>query len=116
MTLAQATRHSGVSDTTLMRLIKANVLVAQQIAPTAARSAEVRKATWNEIDIAGATWTVPAARMKANREHRVPLSGWAMEVLVEAGLARDHPECMDRLGASTPWRTRGVRPTVNSRC
>ena len=35
MTLAQATRHSGVSDTTLMRLIKANVLAVQQIAPYA---------------------------------------------------------------------------------
>ena len=44
---------------------------------TAARSAEVRKAKWDEIDVEGATWTVPAERMKANREHRVPLSGRA---------------------------------------
>ncbi|MCY3820935.1 MAG: site-specific integrase [Gammaproteobacteria bacterium] len=40
---------------------------------TAARSSEVRKATWDEIDIEGAVWTLPAERMKANREHRVPL-------------------------------------------
>ena len=40
---------------------------------TAARSGEVRLATWDEIDTAGAVWTVPAARMKAKREHRVPL-------------------------------------------
>ena len=51
---------------------------------TAARSAEVRKATWDEIDVEGATWTVPAERMKANREHRVPLSDRALEVLLEA--------------------------------
>ena len=51
---------------------------------TAARSAEVRKATWDEIDREGATWTVPAERMKTNREHRVPLSERALEVLAEA--------------------------------
>ena len=51
---------------------------------TAARSAEVRKASWQEIDLNGATWTVPAARMKARREHRVPLSLRALAVLEEA--------------------------------
>ena len=51
---------------------------------TAARSSEVRKATWDEIDTDAAVWTVPAGRMKANREHRVPLSGRALEVLAEA--------------------------------
>ena len=55
---------------------------------TAARSAEARKATWDEIDVEGATWTVPAERMKASREHRVPLSGRALEVLAEAAEAR----------------------------
>ena len=48
---------------------------------TAARSGEVRLATWDEIDTTGAEWTVPATRMKAKREHRVPLSGRALEVL-----------------------------------
>ena len=48
---------------------------------TAARSGEVRLATWDEIDTAGAVWTVPAARMKAKREHRVPLCGRALEIL-----------------------------------
>ena len=51
---------------------------------TAARSGEVRGATWAEIDPAGRVWTVPAARMKANREHRVPLCRRAVEVLGEA--------------------------------
>ena len=51
---------------------------------TAARSGEVRGATWDEIDLDNATWTVPAERMKSRREHRVPLSGRALEVLNEA--------------------------------
>ena len=41
---------------------------------TAARSGEVRLATWAELDLDAATWTVPAERMKAGREHVVPLS------------------------------------------
>lgn len=41
---------------------------------TAARSGEVLGARWNEFDLDGAVWTVPAERMKAGREHRVPLS------------------------------------------
>lgn len=48
---------------------------------TAARSGEVRKATWNEIDLKNAMWVVPAVRMKAGREHRVPLSAAAIELL-----------------------------------
>lgn len=47
----------------------------------ASRSEEVRGATWAEIDFDAATWTIPAARMKAEREHRVPLSGPALEIL-----------------------------------
>lgn len=48
---------------------------------TAARSGEVRGATWSEIDMTAAVWTVPASRMKAGREHRVPLSPTAVELL-----------------------------------
>jgi integrase len=51
---------------------------------TAARSGEARGACWSEIDVENAVWTVPAQRMKMNREHRVPLSKRAMEVLEEA--------------------------------
>lgn len=40
----------------------------------AARSGEVRGATWSEIDLDAKTWTIPAARMKGGRDHRVPLS------------------------------------------
>ncbi|MGX9218956.1 tyrosine-type recombinase/integrase [Massilia varians] len=41
---------------------------------TAARSGEVRGATWDEIDLTTGLWTIPAERMKGKREHRVPLS------------------------------------------
>jgi integrase len=54
---------------------------------TASRTGEVIGARWPEIDIAAKTWTVPAARMKAGREHKVPLSARALEIL--AGLPRD---------------------------
>lgn len=48
---------------------------------TAARSGEVRGATWDEIDLDAAVWTVPAERMKAGKEHRVPLPSQAVELL-----------------------------------
>ena len=48
---------------------------------TACRSGEARGATWGEIDLDAALWTIPAARMKAGREHRVPLSKEAAELL-----------------------------------
>lgn len=50
---------------------------------TAARSGEVRKATWSEIDFEQELWIVPAERMKAGREHRVPLSQSALQLLNE---------------------------------
>jgi integrase len=48
---------------------------------TAARSGEVRGALWGEIDLGAKVWTVPSSRMKAQREHRVPLSERAVELL-----------------------------------
>lgn len=48
---------------------------------TAARSGEVLGATWGEIDLGASVWTVPGVRMKAGREHRVPLSKQAVKVL-----------------------------------
>lgn len=48
---------------------------------TAARTGEVICATWKEIDFAEALWTVPADRMKAKKEHRVPLSKPALAIL-----------------------------------
>jgi integrase len=48
---------------------------------TAARSGEVRGATWNEFDLEQRVWTIPAERMKASKEHRVPLSQAAVDLL-----------------------------------
>ena len=74
--LAKVRGRTGVSESSKLAL--------EFLVLTAARSGEVRKATWDEIDLDGATWTVPAERMKANREHRVPLSKRALEVLAHA--------------------------------
>ena len=60
------------------------VLAFEFLVLTAGRGAEVRGARWAEIDRAGAVWTIPGERMKAGREHRVPLSPRALEVLDEA--------------------------------
>ena len=51
---------------------------------TAARSGEVRAARWSEIDLESRLWTIPASRTKMGREHRVPLSDRAVEILHEA--------------------------------
>lgn len=48
---------------------------------TAARSGEVRGATWAEIDLQNRVWTIPADRMKAGKEHRVPLSDEVIALL-----------------------------------
>jgi integrase len=55
---------------------------------TAARSGEVRGCVWDEIDMAAATWTVPAERMKAAREHLVPLSEPALRILARCAELR----------------------------
>jgi integrase len=57
---------------------------------TATRSGEARGALWSEIDLGpatsatSATWTIPASRMKAKREHRIPLTARAVAILREA--------------------------------
>src|SRR6202042_2378060 len=48
---------------------------------TATRTGEVIGATWGEIDLEAALWTIPSDRMKAAKEHRVPLSKPALGVL-----------------------------------
>ena len=60
---------------------------------TAARTGEVIGARWNEIDLLDKTWTVPAARMKAQREHRVPLSPRALAIVQD--IAAGHSGATD---------------------
>lgn len=55
---------------------------------TAARSGETRGATWGEVDLDKAEWTIPASRMKMKRDHVVPLSDSAAEILKALAKAR----------------------------
>jgi integrase len=57
---------------------------------TAARTEEVRGATWSEIDMEKRVWKIPAARMKADREHCVPLADRCVEILRAQPRDRDH--------------------------
>ena len=63
---------------------KGTRLALRFIAYTATRANEVRGARWSEIDMDAKVWTIPADRMKAGREHRVPLSRQALAILDEA--------------------------------
>ncbi len=73
---------------------------------TAARQAEVRRATWDEFDVEAAVWTVPEAHMKRYRPHRVPLSTGALAVLEDARETNGHGDlvfpgpCGRKLGAT----------------
>ncbi|GHE70661.1 integrase [Camelimonas fluminis] len=65
-----------------LRLVRGmSALALEFLILTAARSGEVRGATWSEIHLAGGLWTIPAARMKAGVEHQVPLTDRAIEIL-----------------------------------
>ena len=59
-------------------------LALQFLILTAARSGEVRGATWSEIDMETKTWTIPGNRMKTGKPHRVPLSSRCLTILQEA--------------------------------
>ena len=75
--------YSGVpafmSD--LKRLSSTSAAALRFLILTCCRTSEVLKAQWSEIDLESRTWTIPASRMKARVEHRVPLSDQAIEVL-----------------------------------
>jgi integrase len=65
-----------------------SALVLRYLIMTAARTGEVIGAQWNEFDLESKLWIIPAARMKAGREHRVPLSGPAMAIIGKLAAAR----------------------------
>jgi len=56
-------------------------LALKFLALNASRSGEVRQMTWNEVDLTSGVWTIPASRMKAGKEHRIPLSNAAANLL-----------------------------------
>ena len=63
---------------------------------TAARSGEVLGARWSEIDISAKIWAVPAGRMKAAREHRLPLSDRVLAIVEKAVRGADGRSCLSR--------------------
>ena len=65
----------------LMETDSVSALALRFLVLTATRTSEALQAKWDEIDSEGAVWSIPASRMKAKREHRVPLSDAAMAVL-----------------------------------
>ena len=102
---------------------------------TAVRGAEARGATWDEIDLQGKLWTIPASRSKTSTEHRVPLSGAALALLVEAKnltdgsplvfpspyrkggmVSRDLQMRMLRAAAGAPCTLHGLRASFRSWC
>ena len=99
----RALHHRDVADAVAtVRASKAGPLVRlafEFVVLTAVRSGEVRGAMWSEIDFDSATWAIPADRMKGGREHRVPLSGRALEVLAEARHQSDGSPLV------FPWKT-----------
>jgi hypothetical protein len=100
---------------------------------TAARTGEVVGAKWSEIDLDEATWTIPASRMKAGREHRVPLAPHCIELLGKAkrlaagseflfpGRSNDKPmsnmmlKIMGRLAVGYPYMVSGRRSAIGRR-
>jgi len=100
---------------------------------TAARTGEALGARWSEIDLTDKTWTVPAARMKGGREHRVPLTKPVLDLLSKlprqsgnhlvfigrAGGGLSHsalPWVMDRLGVSGVTTIHGFRSSFSNWC
>ncbi len=69
---------------------------------TAARTTEVTGAKWTEIDRVSKTWTIPAERIKAGREHRVPLSPRCLELL----------DAAEKISDGSPYVFRGRTSTV----
>jgi integrase len=74
----------GTADATMATKLAFEFLIL-----TAARTSEVLLARWDEIDLEGKAWTIPAVRMKAERVHRVPLSARCVELLESAKAIAD---------------------------
>jgi integrase len=79
-------------------------LALRFIVLTAARAGEAVGATWDEIDVKTRTWILPANRMKGGREHRVPLSGAALDILRDIRRAWNSPQGVLVFEGASPGR------------
>lgn len=79
---------------------------------TASRSGEVRGARWSEIDMTTGVWTVPAERMKAKKEHRVPLSASALRVLEAMPKVADEGLIFPGTRPNTPMSDMTLKATI----
>jgi integrase len=106
--------HYGELPAFMAELRRAEGVVARAIEFTiycAARTSEVIRSTWDEVDFEAKTWTLPPERMKSNKEHRVPLSDAALTLL--GGLYREEgnpylfigPRSGSRLSDMAMYRT-----------
>lgn len=75
----------GAFMATLRTMPGMGALALQFIILTATRTSEVLKAQWSEFDLGAGVWVIPKERMKAGKEHAVPLSSEAVEILHKAG-------------------------------
>jgi len=81
---------------------------------TATRSSEILKCDWGEVDIAKRLWTIPAAKMKANRQHRIPLSEAAIACFAQpfpAEARRGYPGTTQSNRPQRPLRAGYLRST-----
>ncbi|MEP9386469.1 integrase arm-type DNA-binding domain-containing protein [Mesorhizobium sp. KR9-304] len=79
---------------------------------TAARTGEVVGANWQEVDFDSGMWTIPAERMKASREHRVPLSSRAVEILKALPREEGNPHVFIGAGRSRPLSNMAMLMTL----
>ena len=79
--LPHAQVASAIAAVQASRAMATVKLAFEFLVLTAARSGEVRGALWAEVDLDACVWTIPARRTKGNREHRIPLSSPAAQIL-----------------------------------
>ena len=91
-----------------------SALALEFIVLTSVRVSEATGATWNEIDLDRALWTIPGRRMKMGREHVVPLSDRALAILVALHDARPSGGAPTRLGRYVFPGARPMRPLVRN--
>jgi integrase len=77
---------------------------------TAARTGETIGASWDEIDLKAKTWTIPANRMKAGKEHKVPLSNRAVEILQQSNRRTKNLFPLSNMGMAELLK--GMRPGI----